>query len=648
MGATNRKSSSPVFASHLKSDERLRPRLEAHKSVSVHQETLAPASFQKQVIEILQKHCEGNSALSVGIIVSTVWMAKAIHADLVKRKIPGEPAIFAVTGAMRGLERDAVLADPVFRNSFLSGSRPRIQSAILIGTQCLEAGFDGDFDLLISDISSLPSILQRLGRLNRTGAAEESHAFFMLTQSGEKFTDRIAAASKLWLLNEACGTPWAKLSGSWANSPSCRSVPEMWKASSSEIQATLSEPTVVCPEFNESMALLFSASTVMTGSSKARTDLFINGIESPTQSDVMFLWREEAQFLGGGESTLEALRFRYPVPGEMAQLSMGAARDFLISLARRVHHSPTAAWESCMVVCKDLQTGEPLFRVEKGKLVPTARIAGKIVVLNPLVGGYDGAFLQAGSTDKVEDIRGKCGDPLRTPMIRMWSGSAFTAPNDEVVAHPPGADTEYESEIPSGFIFGEHSRDFFEKTGWAVFQRLHDKDIKSSSAISLEAHTADVRQRLATTAGIFNLSPELLAILDSAAEGHDTGKMHRSFQRYLGNADPSKPLAKSGRRGGGRSPFRHEALSVLMVETSEPLTKFLVGTHHGHGRPLFPADSLPWRADALSLAEADGEWLSRFAGLHATYSPWAIAWLESLVKSADARASAASEGNEEV
>jgi CRISPR-associated endonuclease/helicase Cas3 len=87
---------------------------------------------------------------------------------------------------------------------------------------------------------------------------------------------------------------------------------------------------------------------------------------------------------------------------------------------------------------------------------------------------------------------------------------------------------------------------------------------------------------------------------------------------------------------------------VLEAESHDDLTKALVGSHHGYGRPLFPADSLPPRANATTLAEADGESLTRFAALHESYNPWALAWLESLLKSADARASAASEGNEEL
>ena len=68
-----------------------------------------------------------------------------------------------------------------------------------------------------------------------------------------------------------------------------------------------------------------------------------------------------------------------------------------------------------------------------------------------------------------------------------------------------------------------------------------------------------------------------------------------------------------------------------------PLTQLARGQ-----RAVIDSESL------TTLAEADGESLTRFAALHESYNPWALAWLESLLKSADARASAASEGNEEL
>ena len=96
--------------------------------------------------------------------------------------------------------------------------------------------------------------------------------------------------------------------------------------------------------------------------------------------------------------------------------------------------------------------------------------------------------------------------------------------------------------------------------------------------------------------------------LELAAFLHDTGKADRRFQTFLSGGDPwnrpvGSPMAKSGRqlphnaweRAGLPKRWRHEALSVQMA-LSHPrfaeahdcaLVLWLIGTHHGFGRPFF-------------------------------------------------------------
>lgn len=645
MGATNREVKAVSFSNGVASDTRLQSRLTALKAVRVLGDGLDADGFLKKTTQTIKDHLEKDANCSVAVIVSTVRLAKSIHAELKKKTLPGSPEVYSITGAMRGHDRDRVMEAENFRSSFLSGSRPRSRASILVGTQCLEAGFDGDFDLLISDIPNIPSVIQRLGRLNRIGATDESNAYFIRVRGGEPKQDKISSESLSWLLGPS-QEEWCQLSGSWRQDRP--SILERWKHSDSNTRARLSEPPVACPKFGNFEALAFAASTEMNGSSRARTELFINGIESPDQGEVLFVWRNETRFLPQGSLAVEALRFRPPVPAEMAQLSAGAAREFLVALAKRLAGKDSVIWKSCVVVSRDLQSWGPLFELNKGKLTPASAISGRIIVLHPMAGGYEGSFLEAACEGEVGEIRDICGDPLRNPITMIWDGSSFIQPVAGAHAKPPSADDDYASKIPAGCVFGEKSRGFFEKSGWAVFHRARAVSQKNSAQVSLNEHTEDVCRLVASLAESFELPEHMIETLRCAALWHDSGKSHHSFQRYLGNHDLSKPVAKSGRRGGGRSPFRHEALSLLQAETNDELAKALIGSHHGYGRPLFPADSLPPRIGAASLGEADGESLSRFAHLHEAYSPWAIAWLESLLKSADAQASAASEGNEEI
>jgi CRISPR-associated endonuclease/helicase Cas3 len=151
-------------------------------------------------------------------------------------------------------------------------------------------------------------------------------------------------------------------------------------------------------------------------------------------------------------------------------------------------------------------------------------------------------------------------------------------------------------------------------------------------------------------------------------------------------ADPT-PLAKSGRLYGqnraadraarrkARWPkgARHEALSVRLVEQTasaqegindSELLKYILGSHHGRGRPVWPVelnDDLPKDTDPMSdtpsevtcrlgdfslktgglfrpesvLTRLDAGWTDLFWRLIRRYGYWGLAFLETLLILAD-------------
>ena len=148
--------------------------------------------------------------------------------------------------------------------------------------------------------------------------------------------------------------------------------------------------------------------------------------------------------------------------------------------------------------------------------------------------------------------------------------------------------------------------------------------------------------------------PENLArVVVLAARYHDLGKKRSVWQRSIGNLDVSTILAKSG---PGMRPverltrYRHEFGSLLDViaeadfkaldSDDQELALHLIAAHHGRARPHFPAEEAfdPERArdkvEAVAAAVPQ-----RFARLQRRYGRWGLAWLESLVRAADAMAS---------
>ncbi len=196
-----------------------------------------------------------------------------------------------------------------------------------------------------------------------------------------------------------------------------------------------------------------------------------------------------------------------------------------------------------------------------------------------------------------------------------------------------------------------------------------DETASSTSAkpVPLDDHgcrVAKLAERFAATLGL----EETVNDLALAAFLHDAGKADPRFQIMLSGGDPwnrpdGPPLAKSGRswsppsawrNAGLPERWRHEALSVRMArvhprlaEARDPaLVLWLIGSHHGLGRPFFnfldeaPEQPLPclgvadWQLPPTqpgpqSLGfDLDGfDWPSLFEYLKRTYGIWELAHL---------------------
>lgn len=200
---------------------------------------------------------------------------------------------------------------------------------------------------------------------------------------------------------------------------------------------------------------------------------------------------------------------------------------------------------------------------------------------------------------------------------------------------------------------------------------------------TLRDHSVQVERKanaFAETAGLPNARIKDLAL---AGFLHDAGKADHRFQAWLQYGDPLGPdpdraeevLAKSGRflpkrarENSGLPPnWRHEAFSVRLAlahsrfdDANDPeLVLWLVGVHHGYGRPFFPhSDAADDQSRALpavlglprELPAGNGpqslafnyeglDWHSLFMRLKSRYGVWELARMEAILRLADHRAS---------
>ena len=202
--------------------------------------------------------------------------------------------------------------------------------------------------------------------------------------------------------------------------------------------------------------------------------------------------------------------------------------------------------------------------------------------------------------------------------------------------------------------------------------------------VCIDAHAAHVVARVDhSVQTLWEPDHPVANDLKLAAFLHDAGKADPRFQSLLSGGDPwNRPegpaMAKSAQqspkgaweRAGLPTGWRHEALSVQMAqahprfaEAHDPvLVLWLIGTHHGLGRPFFDfadpresgadgdelfacLDVQRWRFASRpgpqSMAfDFDGaDWAAIYEQLKQRYGVWGLAHLETVLRLADHRAS---------
>ena len=236
-----------------------------------------------------------------------------------------------------------------------------------------------------------------------------------------------------------------------------------------------------------------------------------------------------------------------------------------------------------------------------------------------------------------------------------------------------------EGDVPEGVVI----------VAGAQIVATDDDDASSFAARPqlLEAHAAAVERWVRRFAEVLRLDKAQAEALELAARHHDDGKRDPRFQEFLRSvaggeaATIADDLAKSGvraSRGAERrlrqaanlpNHWRHEVLSAQLyaqratagAEAREvhDLALWLIGTHHGQGRPHFRHrdrwDGIARQVGGETLGAAPGPhqldfdwhgdaWADLFECLKRRHGFWGLAYLEAVLRLADHRASEEGEG----
>lgn len=682
---TDRADDSPIFTTDedLK-DERVIKRFRAKKVLRVH-----PVEDKKQVpekvVELALNHKESGQAI-------LVFLRELDHVKGVSRELDkAKQHVQMLTGTLRGKERDELAKrDPIFARFM---PRPEVDpttgTVYLICTSAGEVGVDISADHMVCDLTPFDSMAQRLGRVNRFGKGVASvdvvhvAAMEMAEVTGgdtsEANGDAISqepAAEEKPTMETAGGADESKeedtkqspfelaiertkvllgklprqADGSFDASPEAlRGLPE-----AERLAAFTPSPVIrYVDDIRFDSWALTSVREKLPG--RPPVAEWLHGMAEWEPPETYVAWREEVELIK------DDLLDRYS-PEDLLEDYPLKPHELLRDRSRRVYKEleKIAARRpdlSCWLLDADGQVRalrmEQLVQEAKQNK-PENYLKDCTVIMSPMAGGLKNGMLDGDepfeeSQRTVYDVSDQWLDEDGQPRrARVWDDTEPPSTMRLVRTIDTWADRQEEMEEESE----EGMRRYWR---WYVRPRSADDDGSRTARVAqdLPQHLGAVGEKasqLVTKLGLRD--PEAKAIV-LAARWHDLGKNRAIWQRSIGNHDyPNRVLAKSGctMTPVDISPYRHEFGSLLDIkrleefqrldEETQDLVLHVVAAHHGRARPHFPVDEAfdPDHPDneAVQLAR---EVPRRFARLQRKYGRWGLAYLESLVRAADAMAS---------
>ncbi len=609
---------------------------------------------------------------AVVVFVSTVDMVNRVSAIL-KSPPLSVPAgqVLTLTGEMRGQERDELVEHPVFA-LFRQRHRDRgelSQPIFLAATAAAEVGINFDADHAVCDLVTLERMVQRLGRVNRFGDGTANIQVVLPSAPGRQEQPDSPEATTIRLLQSL---PMA--GRHFDASPSALSQiinghPEAQNAFA---------PRPPCPPLDEARLDDWSLTT-LSGREFARPQVsyWLRGLTPDNTPHTWLAWRADLDYAAAPDDAARMAETLPLRPAELAQVNSFRAGELIGKLRQ-------CAPEACAALLDVAGnwSGIKLGDLPDKKEVRDRMLFSATLLLPASIGGLKEGVLDD-SDHPVRDVVNK--DLFQRVLLRRV-GEGWTA------RELPGTGTDqplgtYDS-IPEAcrrlpralgpktkFITVSGPEEgaledltpdsepgqpapvcrvvyFASPDGAAELALSEDFASLQRADVPLAEHNtaaADMARRLTAKLG---LPADLADAVVQACARHDLGKKKPQWQKAIGNPNGA-PLAKSAKTGFDHTAtagYRHELGSLLEAARDPALTAHphrdlilhLVAAHHGHARPGFDPEAfeiLPLHGDCrAAVREAE----LRFARLQREFGWWQLAYLESLVKCADALASAQS------
>jgi CRISPR-associated endonuclease/helicase Cas3 len=659
LSATLRRKKGDVFTwspEDLK-NEIFKRRVEAKKILKLHR-----AENVRQEIIRRALNYRGQKA-RVAIFVHKPEDAAGIAKSL-KEKI-GEEKVILLTGQIRGYERDKLTEKETFKSFLLgNGSKAGTEECFFVATSAGEIGIDLDADFCICDLTTMDSLIQRWGRVNRSGRENGSLIELVYTEDEGYFEGPLGEAKKATL--EFLKT----LEGRDVSPASLARL---------RIPKEAFSPVPFSPDLTESELELWAMTSVPDSELEPRDwyriEYWLHGSEEE-EPETFLLWRDDIHHLSACLEEEEKKRieglltsFYRPLSKEKLRVPTSELRKFLGKAEEKLEKKGFQDLKAIVM------TSSGLFICRRIRNLREEALEFATVFLPSEVGGLnEEGYLDLESIgEKAKDVADEVV-PEKEERMRLlfeWGEGEcrivrLGGASVEEFGEKPGSYRELESYL------GKRYRDWSwrkfvtkregdEPTQCLVYLRKRPEepeDLKTKVPILLQQHEREVETLARNICNKLGLERKTVEAISLAALCHDEGKRNIRFQKeVLRNTEPSpKNLwAKSVETGSSRKfGFRHEIGSLLLAmlnHIDEDLILHLIASSHGRSRPLFKEEDftfadeeyigfdIPHRITSREVMRVKEQCPCIFSNLQRKYGYWNLAYLESLLKAADVIAS---------
>lgn len=662
LSATSRGTPGPIFGLELEDekDQVVKDRLDAMKALHIDEVRIDPHAKYADVAEKISARIAEIAAsykdaqAKVLIYVSSPEDASYV-VDKLKEQLSDkkQERIALLTGTIRGYERDKLdRENPVYK-AFLNPD-PNVQvgqAVYLVSTSAGEVGIDIDADHMVCDLTTLDSMIQRLGRVNRRGGHGRKARVDVVVR-GDEDDAKDDASKSAKATTRAILLDWAKKSKNGAIDVSPRNLGVLLDNLDEQHTENAFAPKSEAPLLTDVLLDAWSLTSI-TEQMPGRLEVasYLHGLANDPP-ETYLAWRKEVAFLAEAKIDPEVLREWFQACRIEAHERL---RDHTARVKEKLKKLLRTQQKDFPVVLLT-ERGEAQWSALSKIVEKEFNLDYRTVILPSEAGGLnEQGALDAKETGEATDVAEQVISERRRErwlLTRDAGGERYERlVNGAAAESLPSGLIERErvslQQSPEGAEEEEYGRHLLLMVLPKQSALDHAETAKIDQTLSFHLrNTADHMNQITGALGLQDGIKEALAI---AAEWHDRGKDRPIWQWYAYNSDGVEPLAKSKKYRDRRllGGYRHEFGSMLEAAAEEKIQKHaevdlilhLIAAHHGWARPHFERNALDNTRTSSDNEEAVAEAMRRFGRLQQRFGRWGLAWLESLVRCADIAAS---------